>query len=97
MICLVKEEDLTSVRRPHKCKCCDSAFTTSGELIRHVRYKHTFEKPHKCPHCDYASVELSKMKRHIRTHTGARKNEFYYLKMFLLLHSTFHSKAAWFL
>lgn len=69
-------------RRPHKCKCCDSAFTTSGELIRHVRYKHTFEKPHKCPHCDYASVELSKMKRHIRTHTGARKNEFYYLKMF---------------
>ena len=38
----------------------------SGELVRHVRYKHTLERPHKCPHCDYASVELSKLRRHIR-------------------------------
>jgi uncharacterized Zn-finger protein len=48
------------------------AFTTSGELVRHIRYKHTFEKPHKCTECDYASVELSKLKRHIRSHTGER-------------------------
>ena len=35
--------------------------------MRHVRYRHTYEKPHKCPDCDYASVELSKLKRHIRS------------------------------
>ena len=52
--------------KPHNCKFCKSAFTTSGELVRHVRYRHTFEKPHKCTECDYASVELSKLKRHIR-------------------------------
>lgn len=44
----------------------------SGELVRHVRYRHTHEKPHKCNECDYASVELSKLKRHIRCHTGER-------------------------
>lgn len=43
-----------------------------GELVRHVRYRHTHEKPHKCQECDYASVELSKLKRHIRCHTGER-------------------------
>ena len=54
--------------KPHHCKFCQAAFTTSGELVRHVRYRHTFEKPHKCTECDYASVELSKLKRHIRYH-----------------------------
>lgn len=43
-----------------------------GELVRHVRYKHTHEKPHKCTICDYASVELSKMRNHMRCHTGER-------------------------
>lgn len=58
--------------KPHACKYCDSAFTTSGELVRHVRYRHTHEKPHRCTECDYASVELSKLKRHMRCHTGER-------------------------
>uniref|UniRef100_A0A8C7R4C5 Transcriptional repressor CTCF n=1 Tax=Oncorhynchus mykiss TaxID=8022 RepID=A0A8C7R4C5_ONCMY len=58
--------------RPHKCQDCDMAFVTSGELVRHRRYKHTFEKPFKCSMCDYASVEVSKLKRHIRSHTGER-------------------------
>lgn len=44
----------------------------AGELVRHVRYKHTHEKPHKCTECDYASVELSKLRRHVRCHTGER-------------------------
>lgn len=35
------------------------AFVTSGELVRHRRYKHTHEKPFKCSMCDYASVEVS--------------------------------------
>ncbi|MGH0132396.1 UNVERIFIED_CONTAM: hypothetical protein FKN15_049222 [Acipenser sinensis] len=58
--------------RPHKCQDCDMAFVTSGELVRHRRYKHTHEKPFKCSMCDYASVEVSKLKRHIRSHTGER-------------------------
>ncbi|XP_040184716.1 transcriptional repressor CTCF [Rana temporaria] len=58
--------------RPHKCPDCDMAFVTSGELVRHRRYKHTHEKPFKCSMCDYASVEVSKLKRHIRSHTGER-------------------------
>ena len=48
-----------------------------GELVRHVRYRHTHEKPHKCPECDYASVELSKLHRHIRCHTGERPYQVY--------------------
>ncbi|XP_059748344.1 transcriptional repressor CTCFL isoform X2 [Bos taurus] len=58
--------------RPHKCGDCDMAFVTSGELVRHRRYKHTHEKPFKCSMCKYASVEASKLKRHIRSHTGER-------------------------
>uniref|UniRef100_A0A1A8JL59 CCCTC-binding factor (Zinc finger protein) n=1 Tax=Nothobranchius kuhntae TaxID=321403 RepID=A0A1A8JL59_NOTKU len=44
--------------RPHKCTDCDMAFVTSGELVRHRRYKHTHEKPFKCSMCDYSSVEV---------------------------------------
>ncbi|XP_051000809.1 transcriptional repressor CTCFL [Acomys russatus] len=58
--------------RPYKCGDCDMAFVTSGELVRHRRYKHTHEKPFKCSICKYASVEASKLKRHMRSHTGER-------------------------
>ncbi|KAG8513353.1 Transcriptional repressor CTCFL [Galemys pyrenaicus] len=58
--------------RPYKCGDCGMAFVTSGELVRHRRYKHTHEKPFKCTMCKYASVEASKLKRHIRSHTGER-------------------------
>ncbi|XP_066091746.1 transcriptional repressor CTCFL [Saccopteryx bilineata] len=58
--------------RPHKCGDCDMAFVTSGELVRHRRYRHTHEKPFKCSMCKYASVEASKLKRHVRSHTGER-------------------------
>lgn len=47
--------------RPHKCPDCDMAFVTSGELVRHRRYKHTHEKPFKCSMCDYASVEVCEL------------------------------------
>uniref|UniRef100_A0A8C6EA51 CCCTC-binding factor like n=1 Tax=Moschus moschiferus TaxID=68415 RepID=A0A8C6EA51_MOSMO len=47
--------------RPHKCGDCDMAFVTSGELVRHRRYKHTHEKPFKCSVCKYASVEVSSL------------------------------------
>ncbi|XP_049632995.1 transcriptional repressor CTCFL [Suncus etruscus] len=58
--------------KPYKCGDCDMAFVTSGELIRHQRYKHTHEKPFKCSQCGYESVEASKLKRHVRTHTDER-------------------------
>ncbi|XP_069907498.1 transcriptional repressor CTCFL [Oryctolagus cuniculus] len=58
--------------RPYKCGDCDMAFVTSGELVRHRRYRHTHEKPFKCSLCKYASVEASKLKRHLRSHTGER-------------------------
>ncbi|XP_070237610.1 transcriptional repressor CTCFL [Bos mutus] len=58
--------------RPHKCGDCDMAFVTSGELVRHRRYKHTHEKPFKCSVCKYASVEERHMTVHIRTHTGEK-------------------------
>ncbi|VFV27866.1 transcriptional repressor ctcfl [Lynx pardinus] len=45
--------------RPYKCGDCVMAFVTSGELVRHRRYKHTHEKPFKCSICKYASVEKS--------------------------------------
>ncbi|CAO2577474.1 Transcriptional repressor CTCFL [Lemmus lemmus] len=63
--------------RPYKCGDCNMAFVTSGELVRHRRYKHTYEKPFKCSMCKYASVEASKLKRHIRSHTGERPFQCY--------------------
>ncbi|XP_014643064.1 PREDICTED: transcriptional repressor CTCFL [Ceratotherium simum simum] len=47
--------------RPYKCGDCNMAFVTSGELVRHRRYKHTHEKPFKCSMCKYASVEVSSL------------------------------------
>lgn len=60
--------------KPYKCdqEDCEMAFVTSGELTRHIRYRHTHEKPFKCTLCDYASVEISKLRRHFRSHTGER-------------------------
>uniref|UniRef100_A0A8D2F742 CCCTC-binding factor like n=1 Tax=Theropithecus gelada TaxID=9565 RepID=A0A8D2F742_THEGE len=58
--------------RPYKCNDCNMAFVTSGELVRHRRYKHTHEKPFKCSMCKYASVEERHMTAHIRTHTGEK-------------------------
>ncbi|XP_045384106.1 transcriptional repressor CTCFL isoform X2 [Lemur catta] len=89
--------------RPYKCGDCDMAFVTSGELLRHRRYKHTHEKPFKCSMCKYASVEASKLKRHIRSHTGERpfqcslcsyaSKDTYKLKRHMRTHSEATSKC----
>uniref|UniRef100_A0A2K5CWG9 CCCTC-binding factor n=1 Tax=Aotus nancymaae TaxID=37293 RepID=A0A2K5CWG9_AOTNA len=86
--------------RPYKCSDCSMAFVTSGELVRHRRYKHTHEKPFKCSMCKYASVEASKLKRHVRSHTGERpfqccecsyaSRDTYKLKRHMRTHSGVH-------
>ena len=58
--------------KPHRCKNCETMFTTSGELMQHMRYKHAHEKPLRNPDCDYTSVERSKLKNHLRIHTGEK-------------------------
>lgn len=63
----------------------------TGELVRHVRYRHTHEKPHKCHECDYASVELSKLKRHIRCHTGERPYQVYLIIFFFIIFNIIHA------
>ena len=57
---------------PDKTDHCSNYISNLGELVRHVRYRHTHEKPHHCTECNYSSVELSKLKRHMRCHTGER-------------------------
>ena len=61
--------------KAHRCIDCHCSFTTSGAMMRHVRYRHTHDKAHRCTECDYASVELSKLKRHMRCHTGERPHQ----------------------
>uniref|UniRef100_A0A2I3H486 CCCTC-binding factor n=1 Tax=Nomascus leucogenys TaxID=61853 RepID=A0A2I3H486_NOMLE len=88
--------------RPYKCNDCNMAFVTSGELVRHRRYKHTHEKPFKCSMCKYASVEASKLKRHVRSHTGERpfqccqcsyaSRDTYKLKRHMRTHSGVHMR-----
>lgn len=69
---LTNHENTHTGTKPFRCRVCDAKFTTSGEIIRHVRYRHTNLRPHKCNECDYAAVELSKLRRHQRSHTGER-------------------------
>ncbi|XP_017473426.1 PREDICTED: transcriptional repressor CTCF-like isoform X1 [Rhagoletis zephyria] len=61
--------------KPFACLSCDSRFIRSGDLARHVRYKHSFAKRHECSECDYSSVEISKLQRHMRSHTGERPHK----------------------
>ena len=58
--------------KPSKCASCEASFTTSGELDRHVKYKHTNKKYYQCHECAYSCVEKAKLQRHMRIHTGER-------------------------
>ena len=58
--------------RPYVCNYCEASFASNGELIRHTRYKHTYDRPHSCSECAYSTVEVIKLKRHMRSHTGER-------------------------
>uniref|UniRef100_A0A667WGU8 CCCTC-binding factor n=1 Tax=Myripristis murdjan TaxID=586833 RepID=A0A667WGU8_9TELE len=63
--------------RPHKCTDCDMAFVTSGELVRHRRYKHTHEKPFKCSMCDYCSRTITCLLCHLLFVAGEKPYECY--------------------
>lgn len=81
-VCFRSFNSITSVRthlqahisKPHACGCCERCFATSGELVCHLRYSHTFEKPHKCLKCDYASFKLTTLKLHIRNKHTKKHN-----------------------
>lgn len=75
----------TLVRDPIRWANTLSLLFSTGELVRHVRYRHTHEKPHKCTICDYASVELSKMRNHMRCHTGERPYQVSKRKKYILI------------
>ena len=60
--------------KPFDCEHCGMEFTTKGELMRHIGYKHSRQRPHKCPwpYCSYRAVEFARLKRHQVVHTGER-------------------------
>ncbi|KAJ3157839.1 hypothetical protein HDU89_000218 [Geranomyces variabilis] len=61
---------------PYRCpyKSCDAAFTTSSQVVVHIRKKHTGEKPYVCPHksCERTYATACELSRHVIVHTGER-------------------------
>ncbi|KAJ3173720.1 hypothetical protein HDU88_002809 [Geranomyces variabilis] len=61
---------------PYRCtyKNCDAAFTTSSQVVVHIRKKHTGEKPYVCPHksCERTYATACELSRHVIVHTGER-------------------------
>lgn len=55
--------------KPHVCKTCNSAFTTTTSLANHIRI-HTGDKPFVCHVCSAAFAVSSAFKRHLTRHTG---------------------------
>jgi len=61
--------------KSHCCHLCSAEFASSGELVRHTKYKHTHEKAYKCTLCEYSAVEKAKVTRHMSCHTGERPHQ----------------------
>ena len=57
--------------RPHACQYCDSRFSRSDELTRHIR-RHTGDKPFLCQICMRRFTRSDHLTTHIRTHTGEK-------------------------
>ncbi|KAI8593939.1 hypothetical protein BDZ88DRAFT_1961 [Geranomyces variabilis] len=61
---------------PYRCtyKSCDAAFTTSSQVVVHIRKKHTGERPYVCPHkpCKRTYATACELSRHVVVHTGER-------------------------
>ena len=71
---LLNHENAHAGKKPFDCEQCGMEFTTKGEMVRHIGYKHSKVKPHKCPwpYCSYSAVERARLKRHQVIHTGER-------------------------
>lgn len=70
----LNHENAHAGKKPFDCEHCGMEFTTKGEMVRHIGYKHSKLKPHKCPwpYCSYSAVERARLKRHQVIHTEER-------------------------
>ena len=71
---LLNHENVHLGIKPFDCEHCGMEFTTKGEMVRHISYKHSKQRAHKCPwpYCTYKAVEFARLKRHQVVHTGER-------------------------
>ena len=61
----------TPSEKPHVCQYCDSRFSHSSALVRHIRC-HTGDKPFLCHFCFRRFTRSDHLTIHIRTHTGEK-------------------------
>ena len=54
-------------KKPYECAKCESSFTQSGHLRKHVREVHEREKPFTCETCGDSFITEQTIKRHINS------------------------------
>lgn len=60
-----------SGERPFKCKYCDMAFTTNGNMNRHIRTAHRSASPHSCTDSEGSSdSEKQSQRRHLEEYNN---------------------------
>lgn len=78
------------------CGICNTEFSDSYELQRHMRNTHTGSMPYKCEQCDREFSQYNNLRRHLRVHNGKNYkchlcgrtfNEVFYLEMHMGSHT----------